>query len=75
MQITLDLQPQITDAIVVASLKEDYKDIKEDIKTVKLTKQAMGIYSFDYKEEIKALKRHKNHIKYVLKYYNGSAKQ
>lgn len=71
MTFTVDLCSDLADEIVAKSLKEQYKTVLADIETVKSTKKAQGIYSYDYEEELEALEKAKKHFAFVVEYFTG----
>lgn len=67
--MNIKLDADTVTRIVGQNLVEDYKEVKRDIKKVKKTGEAIGLHSFEYKEELKALKKHKKALKVILEWY------
>lgn len=72
MEIKIDLNEEIADAIISDHLKSQYYSILDDINKVKETNKALGIYSWDDPElELKKLKKSLKHFEFVTEYFSG----
>ena len=67
-KLTVELEWDAVDSIVVQALKKQYNDLKEELDRRLNGKETLGIFSNDKEEDIAEIQKHLDSIKTVLSY-------
>ncbi len=68
MKCTVELEEDAVDNIVVQVLKDQYRDLKEDLNRRLNDEETFGIFFSDKDEDVACIYRHLDSIKTVLSY-------
>lgn len=68
-KLTVELEGDTVDSIVVQGLKNQYNHLKEDLDRRLNDEETFGIFSNDKEEDIAEIQKHLDSIKTVLSYY------
>jgi hypothetical protein len=66
--VTVELESDVVDSIVVQVLKNQYSDLKKDLDRRRNDEDTLGIFFSDKVEDIAEIQRHSDAIKTVLSY-------
>jgi len=67
-KLTVELEWDAVDSIVVQVLKNQYNGLKKDLDSRLNDKETLGIFSNDKEEDIAEIQKHLDSIKTVLSY-------
>ena len=67
-KLTVELEWDAVDSIVVQALKNQYNGLKKDLDSKLNDKETLGIFSNDKEEDIAEIQKHLDSIKTVLSY-------
>lgn len=65
----IDMPYEAVIAIVTQELKESFVGIMRDLDKVIADHDPIGVFSFDYQEEVAALQEHAKALELVMAYY------
>lgn len=68
MKVTIDLECEQVDAIVVDELKKQYIDLKQSLYGRRNGRNEFGVFSSDKKKDINLIKKQLSSLKRVLKW-------
>jgi len=66
--VTVELESDVVDSIVVQVLKNQYSDLKKDLDRRRNDEDTLGIFFSDKVEDVAEIQKHLDSIKIVLSY-------
>ena len=68
MKVTIDLEYEQVDAIVVDELKKQYSDLKQSLYERRNGRNEFGVFSSDKKKDINLIKKQLSSLRRVLRW-------